>query len=44
MKRHKLFAKFQRQGIKQVKNRGHVLIIYVNIQQNIQSGLLLFFF
>lgn len=37
MNRHTLFAKLQREGMSQVKNRLQVFIIYRNIQQNIQS-------
>lgn len=44
MNRHTLFSKLQREGIKQEKNRAQVLIIYGNMQQNIQSCFLFFFF
>lgn len=37
MNKHNLFEKLQRQGIKQVKNRAKVLIIYENRQQNIRG-------
>lgn len=43
MNSHTLFAKLQREQIKQVKNRAQVLIIYVNMQQNIQTFFFVYF-